>query len=77
MNFVAVWLKIAAGNVPDRGLPDPWYAFFSMLRVIAVLWLVAMVWLHARERWGRSEPEPDDLAGPMTDAEDRVIVRFT
>lgn len=77
MNFVAVWLNIAAGKVPDRGLPDPWYAFFSMLRVIAVLWLVAMVWLHARERWGRSKPEPDDLAGPMTDAEDRVLVRFT
>ena len=55
VNFVAVWLNIAAGKVPDRGLPDPWYAFFSMLRVIAVLWLVAMVWLHARERWGRSE----------------------
>ena len=77
MNFVAVWLTIAAGKVPDRGLPNPWYAFFSMLRVIAVLWLVAMVWLQARERWGRSEPEPDDLAGPMADAEDRVIVRFT
>ena len=77
INFVAVWLTIAAGKVPDRGLPNPWYAFFSMLRVIAVLWLVAMVWLQARERWGRSEPEPDDLAGPMADAEDRVIVRFT
>jgi hypothetical protein len=48
-----------------------------MLRVIAVLWLVAMVWLRARERWGRPGPEPDDLAGPMTDAEDRVIVRFS
>lgn len=85
LNFVAVWLVIAATKVPDRGLPNGWYAFFSMLRVIAVLWLVAMVWLRARERWvpsargrrKRSGPELDDLAGPMTDAEDRVIVRFT
>jgi hypothetical protein len=77
LNFVAVWLTIAATTVPDRGMPAPWYAFFSMLRVVAVLWLVAVVWLRARDRWGRSAPDPDDLAGPITDAEDRLIVRFT
>jgi hypothetical protein len=76
LNFVAVWLTIAATTVPDRGLPSAWYAFFSMLRVVAVLWLVAVVWLRARDRWSRSAPEPDDLAGPMTGAEDRLIVRF-
>ncbi|GAA6525616.1 hypothetical protein [Intrasporangium sp. DVR] len=77
MHFVAVWLTIAATKVPDRGMPNSWYAFFSMLRVIAVLWLVAMVWLRARERWGRPGGEVDDLAGPMQDAEDRLIVRFS
>jgi uncharacterized membrane protein len=77
LNFVAVWLTIAATTVPDRGLPAPWYAFFSMLRVVAVLWLVAVMWLRARERWGRSGTDPDDLAGVMTGAEDRLIVRFT
>lgn len=77
LNFVAVWLAIAATKVPDRGLPNPWYAFFSMLRVLAVLWLVAVVWLRARERWTRSAGEVDDLAGPMTDAEDQLILRFT
>jgi hypothetical protein len=77
LNFVAVWLTIAATTVPDRGLPAPWYAFFSMLRVVAVLWLVAVVWLRARERWGRGTVEADDLAGPMSGAEDRLIVRFS
>ena len=77
LNFVAVWLTIAATTVPDRGLPSPWYAFFSMLRVVAVLWLVAVVWLRARDRWGRRGPDPDELAGAMTDADDRVLVRFS
>jgi len=76
LNFVAVWLTIAATKVPDRGMPNPWYAFFSMVRVLAVLWLVAVVWLRARERWARSEGEADDLGGPA-DAEDRLILRFT
>ena len=77
LNFVAVWLTIAATTVPDRGLPAPWYAFFSMLRVVAVLWLVAVVWLRARGRWGRGTLETDDLAGPMSGAPDRLIVRFS
>ncbi|MEO6998704.1 MAG: hypothetical protein ABI112_11525, partial [Terracoccus sp.] len=89
LNFVAVWLNIAGINTPDRGLPAPWYAFFSMLRVVAVLWLVAVVWLRARDRWeppavapadDPDTPEPeevDDLAGPMTGADDRVLVRFS
>lgn len=77
LNFVAVWLTIAATTVPDRGLPSPWYAFFSMLRVVAVLWLVAVAWLRARDRWGRRAPDPDELAGVMTDADDRVLVRFS
>lgn len=77
MHFVAVWLTIAATKVPDRGMPNAWYAFFSMLRVIAVLWLVAMVWLRARERWGSAEAEPDALAGSMAGAEDRLIVKFS
>jgi hypothetical protein len=48
-----------------------------MLRVVAVLWLVAVVWLWARGRWGRGTLEPDDLAGPMSGAPDRLIVRFS
>jgi hypothetical protein len=80
LNFVAVWLTIAATTVPDRGLPAPWYAFFSMLRVVAVLWLVAVVWLRARERRGAGgggAAEVDDLAGPLAGAEDGLIVRFS
>ncbi|GAA2740157.1 glycosyltransferase 87 family protein [Terrabacter aerolatus] len=77
LNFVAVWLTIAATTVPDRGMPAPWYAFFSMLRVVGVLWLVAVVWLRARERRGRGAAEHDDLAGPMSGVEDRLIVRFS
>lgn len=80
VNFVAVWLVIAATTVPDRGLPSAWYSTFAMLRVVAVLWLVAIVWWGARDRrdgQGGPEQEQDDLAGVMTDAEDRVLVRIT
>jgi uncharacterized membrane protein len=92
INFVAVWLAIAAVSVPDRGLPNGWYGFLSMLRVAAVGWLVVVVWLRARERWGGAAvgdeqaegvptglpaDEPDELAGVMAGAADRVIVRFS
>lgn len=79
VNFIAVWLVIAATTVPDRGLPGSWYAAFSMLRALAVLWLVVSVWLRARDRLapvaGRDD-EWDDLAGPMAGADDAVLVRF-
>jgi hypothetical protein len=77
VNFVAVWLVIAATTVPDRGLPNGWYATFSMIRVAAVAWLAGAVWLRARRRWGPAAGEPDDLAGVMTEAPDRLIVRFS
>lgn len=77
VNFVAVWLVIAAITVADRGLPNGWYAFFSMARVAAVGWLVAATWLRARQRWGQSELEVDELAGPITDEPDRLLVRFS
>jgi uncharacterized membrane protein len=76
VNFIAVWLVIAANTVPDRGLPSSWYAVLSMIRVVAVLWLVAWVWLRARDRFGALQGEPDDLAGPMAGAPDAVLVRF-
>lgn len=77
LNFVAVWLTIAATTVPSRGMPPAWYSFFSMLRVVAVLWLAAVVWLRVRRRWGRRRAEHDDLAGPLAGADDRLLVRFS
>jgi uncharacterized membrane protein len=79
VNFIAVWLVIAATTVPDRGLPGSWYAGFSMLRALAVLWLVVSVWLRARDRLTSSaerDGEWDDLAGPMRGADDALLVRF-
>jgi uncharacterized membrane protein len=79
INFVAVWLVIAATTVPDRGLPSSWYAGFSMLRAAAVLWLVVSLWLRVRDRLiPPAEPNADwdDLAGPMAGADDAVLVRF-
>lgn len=82
VNFVAVWLVIAAVSVPDRGLPNGWYGVLSMLRVAAVVWLAVVVWLRARERWGGvgdgdEVMETDQLAGVMAGASDRLIVRFS
>lgn len=82
INFVAVWLVIAAVSVPDRGMPNGWYGFLSMVRVAAVGWLVVVVWLRARERWGGADDgvqpvEPDELAGVMSGAPDRLLVRFS
>ncbi len=84
VNFVAVWLTIAATTVPDRGLSNPWYATLSMIRVVAVLWLVAVVWLRARDRRAGAAPGPsegerehDELAGVMTAAPDRFLVRVS
>jgi uncharacterized membrane protein len=79
INFIAVWLVIAATTVPDRGLPGSWYAGFSMLRALAVLWLVVSVWLRVRDRLPSSaerDGEWDDLAGPMSGADDALLVRF-
>jgi hypothetical protein len=47
-----------------------------MIRVVAVLWLVVVVWLRARDRFGSIRGEADDLAGPMAGADDAVLVRF-
>ena len=77
LNFVAVWLTIAATTVPDRGLPAAWYSFFSMLRVVAVLWLAAVVWVRARERWDRTgsgvDDTVDDGAAGWTGAQVREV----
>ncbi|MDN5795826.1 MAG: glycosyltransferase 87 family protein [Intrasporangium sp.] len=78
VNFLAVWLVIAATTVPDRGLPGPWYAAISMLRVLAVLWLVVSVWLQAHDRPARvaepdAEPGEERVAEPGEElGEERV-----
>ena len=51
LGFVTVWLYIAGLSVPDRGLPPGWYAFFLLVRVAGVLWLVHRTWSVARWRW--------------------------
>jgi len=38
---------------------------------------VAVVWVRARGRWGRGTSETEDVAGPMSGAPDRLIVRFS
>lgn len=80
VNFISVWLVIAATTVPDRGLPGTWYSAFSMARALTVGWLVVSVWLRAHDRFGpapdRPDGEWDDLAGPMSGADDAVLVRF-
>jgi uncharacterized membrane protein len=78
--FVGVWLFIAASSTPDRALPAPWYATLLLVRVAALGWLVAVV---VRDMWRperdpvRATGEDDPLAGPLTGADDALILRFS
>jgi hypothetical protein len=74
--------------VPSRGLPASWYSAFLVLRLGGIVWLVARTWQLARSRsplrddagasidspWG--DEESDELAGPLRDAPDQLVVRF-
>jgi uncharacterized membrane protein len=48
--FVAVWLYIAGISKPDRGLPPGLYAFLTMLRMAAWLFVLVQVWRGAKSR---------------------------
>jgi hypothetical protein len=88
LHFEAVWLYLAGISVPSRGLPASWYSFFLILRLGGVLWVVGRTWQLAQGRppvrddegavvespWG--EDESDELAGPLRDAPDELVVRF-
>lgn len=77
LHFGAVWLYLAGVSVPDRGLPTGWYVLFLALRVAAVGWLAVQAWRTARARLPVAvEPlESDELAGPVRDAPDALVVR--
>jgi hypothetical protein len=77
LHFGAVWLYLAGVSVPDRALPPGWYALFLGLRVAGVVWLAVQVWRMARARPTASvEPdETDELAGPLREAPDALVVR--
>lgn len=57
--FAATWLYVAAVYDPGRGLPGGWYAFFVLLRLVALAGLAAWVVRSALStaRAG-SEPRP-------------------
>ncbi|HEU4999060.1 MAG TPA: hypothetical protein VFT68_08960 [Lapillicoccus sp.] len=88
LHFEAVWLYLAGTSVPNRGLPAAWYAVFLILRLGGVLWLLGRTWQLALGRppvldddgavvdsaWG--DDESDELAGPLRDDPDRLVVRF-
>jgi hypothetical protein len=74
LHFIAVWLYLAGVQVPDRGLPAGWYAFFLLLRLTGVGWLVHRTWQVARLRRLLivDDPDPDpDRDEPDRDQLDR------
>ncbi len=77
LHFGAVWLYLAGVSVPDRALPAGWYALFMALRVAGVLWLAVQVWRmgQARPASSQAPEETDELAGPVRDAPDALVVR--
>ena len=88
--FVGVWLYIAGQSKADRGLPSGGYSVLLGLRLAALVFLLVQVWRVARSRLPlesdvedplehRVDPldeEIDPLAGPMSGAPDRVLVRL-
>jgi hypothetical protein len=56
LHFAMVWLYVAGLSTPDRGLPAQWYAFFLLLRLAGVAWLVVRVWQQAGARAEAPDP---------------------
>ena len=83
--FVAIWLYLGGLSDPNRGLPLPWLAFFSLLRIAGICWLVAVAWRSASRRPALAEEtqgepdadhDPDDVAGPLAGRRDQVTLSF-
>ncbi|WP_409484157.1 hypothetical protein [Arsenicicoccus dermatophilus] len=47
--FVGLWLHIAAGQAPDRGLPAGWFAVLTVARLATWVWLAWRVTRRARD----------------------------
>ncbi len=77
LHFGGVWLYIAGQSVADRGLPSGWYAVTLAARVAGVSWLAVQTVRLSRERLpGYLDPqESDPLAGPLSGAQDAVILQ--
>lgn len=73
--FVAVWLYLGGLSVPAAALPKEWYAVLLVLRLAGLCWLAVAA---GHQAWTRRAPvvEHDDVAGPMTDRPDAVVVRY-
>lgn len=71
-HFVALWLYVGGlQDNPERGLPAGWYAVFLVLRLVAICWLVWVVWSRAvagsrapRRARPRRAPAPTAAAPP-------------
>ena len=78
--FVGVWLYIGGQTNPDRGLPGAWYSLLLLLRAAGLLWLVVSVVRDVRRPVRdvvRRAGEDDPLGGPLEDAPDALVLRFT
>lgn len=84
--FVAVWLHLGGSYDPNRTLPLPWFAAFTLVRDAGILLLVWVVFRRARARRAPApnispqeevRDDPDDVAGPLTGAKDALVVAVT
>lgn len=78
LHFGAVWLVIARDSVPERGLPDGWYAVAVAARLAGVLWLGRQVVRQARDRAPAllDPEEADPIAGPVAGAHDALVAKI-
>jgi hypothetical protein len=61
--FVGVWLFIAAGSAPNRGLPAGFYLVLVVARIVGIGWLGAQAWRQA------SDPALDRVRTPVDGGE--------
>lgn len=78
--FIAVWWYLAGYGVEDaKGMTPQWYAFFTVVHIVATVWLAAVIvrdTLHPQCDIVRTDGVPEDVDDPGGGVLDRAAERL-